>query len=99
MKRTIVKYPIFIAVKAGGRFTEEERQTLREKAWAKSLDNMTETHTAIDNFGNELLLGFDAYAIEQLSILKRLRHTFRVIKTAITSNIGIQPRVVIITLK
>lgn len=98
MGRTIIKRPVLAAVKLSGRFTPEDRNLLRAKAWRKSTDGATMTMTSTD-FGRESALFFDVYVVEQLSLLKRLRHTFRVFKAAIARNIGVYPRVIVITLK
>lgn len=98
MGRTIIKRPVLAAVKLSGGFTHEDRQLLRAKAWSKSTDGATMTMTSTD-FGRESALFFDVYVVEQLSLLKRLRHTFRVFKAAIARNIGVHPRVIVITLK
>ncbi len=98
MERTIIKRPILAAVKLSGRFTAEERQYLRKKAWRKSTDDATMTMTSTD-FGRESVLFFDVYVVEQLSLLKRFRHALRVFTAAIARNVGIQSRIVIITLK
>lgn len=95
---TIIKRPVLAAVKLSGAFTHEDRQLLRTKAWSKSTDGATMTMTSTD-FGRESALFFDVYVVEQLSLLKRLRHTFRVFKAAIARNIGIQSRIIVITLE
>lgn len=94
MESRIVNYPILAAIKIGDRFTEQERSMLRKQAWSKSIDNATRTHIATDCFGNELALFFDVYVVEILSLLKRLRHSLRVLKTKLC----IKPRTIIITL-
>ncbi len=99
MENRIVNYPILAAIKIGGRFTDEERGMLRKQAWSKSIDNATRTHVATDCFGNELALFFDVYVVENLSLLKRLRHSFRMFKTAVARKVHVQPRIIIITLK
>lgn len=86
------------AIKLSGKFTAEDRKYLREKAWRKSTDGATMTMRSTD-FGRESVLLFDVYVVEQLSLLKRLRHTLRVFKAAIARNVGIKPRIIIITLK
>lgn len=96
--KTITR-PLLVAVKAGGKFTESEYGMLRNKAWRKSMDDAIITHAATDGFGNELLLFFDAYAVEQLSLFKRLRHAFRMLKTAVARNIGVQTRIVVVALE
>lgn len=98
MNDKVIKRPILAAVKLSGRFTEDERRYLRKKAWRKSTDDATMTMTSND-FGRESVLFFDVYVVEQLSLLKRLRHSLRVFKTAIASYVGIKPRIIIITLK
>lgn len=92
-------YPILAAIKADGRFTEEERGMLRKRAWSRSIDNATRTYVAADRSGNESVMIFDVYIVENLSFLKRLRHSLRMIKAAIARNVHIQPRVVIVTLE
>ena len=99
MDNRIVNYPILAAIKIGGRFSEQERGELRKLAWEKSIDNATRTHVATDCFGNELVLFFDVYVVENLSLLKRLRHSLRVFKAAVARKIHVQPRIIIITLK
>lgn len=98
MERTIVRRPILSAIKYSGKFTPEERKLLRDKAWRKSTDDATITVTSALNAGESILI-FDEYVVEQLSLLKRFRHAFRVFKAAIARNIGIQPRIIIITLE
>ncbi|MEZ3575986.1 hypothetical protein D1638_08015 [Muribaculaceae bacterium Z1] len=98
MEKAIIKRPILAAVKLSGKFTAEERKYLREKAWRKSTDGATMTMTSTD-FGRESLLFFDVYVVENLSLLKRFRHALRVFTAAIARNVGIKPRIVIITLK
>lgn len=71
---------------------------LRRKAWGKTLAGGTLTNRSGD-FGRESVLIFDVYTVEELSILKRLRHAFRMFKAAVARNIGIHPRIIVITLK
>ena len=92
-----VKRPILAAFKSGSDFTEEERRMIRDKAWRRSIDGRTMTHVAKDSFGGRSLLVFDVYVVEQLSVLERLRHSLRVFNAAIARNVGIEPRIVIIT--
>ena len=98
MERKIIKRPILAAVKLSGRFTAEDCKCLREKAWRKSTDGATMTMVSND-FGRESVLIFDVYTVGQLSLMKRMRHSVRMIMEAIARGVGIHPRIGVITLE
>lgn len=90
---------VLVGIKMSGAITEEEAHALKAKAWPEETDGGAIVMTATAKNGAGLLLVFDAYVVEQLSILKRLRHTLRMFKAAITRNVGVGSCVRVIVLK
>ncbi len=95
----IAHRPFLLVVKQDGAITDEEMMELRSRyVWGKTTDSCSHVSRATDSFGRGLAYFTDVYVIEQIGVLKRLCHTLRMIKAAITLNIGIGTllRVVII---
>lgn len=90
------KHLIMAAYKIGEPFTPEEMDDLRNQAFERSLDGSTMTSVATDGFGNHIVLKFDLYMVEQLSIPKRLRHFLRKFFTAVACYVGVSPVVKVI---
>lgn len=83
------KHLIMVAYKIGEPFTSEEMDDLRNQAFKRSIDNGTMTSVATDGFGNHIVLKFDLYVVEQLSIPKRLRHLLRKFFTTVAGYVGV----------
>lgn len=90
------KHLIMVAYKIGEPFTSEEMDDLRSQAFKRSIDNGTMTSVATDGFGNHVVLKFDLYVIEQLSVPKRLRHLVRKFFTAVAGYVGMSPVVKVV---
>lgn len=90
---------VLVGIKMSGAITDEEAHALKSKAWPDETDGGGIVMSAVTGNGVGLLLVFDAYVVEQLSILKRLRHTLRMFKAAVTRNVGVRSRVRVIVLK
>ena len=99
MKQKIIRRPIHIAIKPTGKFTEEERAILREKAFRKSTAGATMTIVYGHGEQGELLLSLDVYMVKQLGLVKRLRHMLRMIKATVARYIHMEPRVTVIAVK
>ena len=90
---------VLVAVKQSGEITEWEKHKLLSEAWERATDNGTFSIAGRDRSGRGLLLVFDTYVVEQLSLFKRLRHSLRVFKAAITGNVSVCSDVRVVILK
>ncbi len=90
---------VLVAVKQNGVITEAEKHELLSMAWKKATDNGTMSIAGTGSRGQGLLLVFDVYMIEQLSVLKRLCHALRMFKAAVTCNINISSGVRVVVIK
>lgn len=90
---------VLVAVKHSGAITEAEKHELLSMAWKRATDNGTLSVAGTGSRGQGLLLVFDAYIVEQLSVLKRLRHALRMFKAAITGNVNVSSGVRVVVLK
>lgn len=70
-----------------------------EEAWRRTTDNGTRSLQGTDEQGRGLLLVFDMYVVEQLSVFKRLRHALRMFKAAITGNVNVSSGVRVVVIK
>lgn len=95
-KSPLYKHLLMVAYKIGAPFTPEEMDDLRNQAFKRSIDGGTMTSAATDGFGNSVVLKFDIYMVEKLSIPKRLRHLLRKFFTAVASYVGVSPVVKVI---
>lgn len=90
---------MLVAVKQSGEITEGEKHSLLAEACGKSTDHGTMSLTGMSSQGQGLLLVFDVYMVEQLSVFKRLRHATRMLKAAITGNIHVGSGVRVVVIK
>ena len=85
--------------KRSGAITEAQRCSLLEEAWRRTPDHGTRSLQGTDEQGRGLLLVFDMYVVEQLSVFKRLRHALRMFKAAITGNVNVSSGVRVVVIK
>lgn len=90
---------VLVAVKQSGAITESEKHELLSMAWKKTTDHGTKSILGRDSRGRGLLLVFDMYVVEQLSIFKRLRHALRMLKAAVTGNVNVSTGVRVVVIK
>lgn len=90
---------VLVAVKQSGAITESEKHELLSMAWKKTTDHGTMSIPGRDSRGRGLLLVFDVYMVEQLSIFKRLRHALRMLKAAVTGNVNVSSGVRVVVIK
>lgn len=93
------KRPLLVAYKYTGAITDDDRAAIREQLYPYLTNGGMVTSVSTDGWGHGVLLVFDAYVVEQLSLLKRLRHTLRVFKAAIAGYVGVRPVVRVIILE
>lgn len=90
---------VLVAVKQSGAITEAEKYELRSMAWKKATANGTMSIAGTGTSGQGLLLIFDVYVVEQLSVFKRLCHAARMFKAAITGNVNVRSGVRVVIIK
>lgn len=86
---TFIKYPICF-VSSDVEISLEERFRIIE-SHRRRLIGDTYTH----KIGKSLLI-YDFYVLENLSIAQRLRHHLRKLRAAVSGNIGINARIVVV---
>jgi len=94
----INKRLVLVGLKLSGEISEDEKHALLA-AWKRTTDHGTQSFQGTDRRGRGLLLVFDVYVVEQLSVLKRLRHAARMFKAAITGNVHVSSGVRVVVIK
>ena len=92
---TMCKCLLLVAFTHSGTIAEDRKARYRKIAMKGVIKDMTMTFSSSNNLGHAFLI-FDCYKIEQLGFYQRLKHCFRMIKTAVFDYIGISTVVVII---
>lgn len=95
----LYKRPLLVAYKYSGEISDSDRAKARKLVSRRLISDGMMTSVSTNGFGHGVLIVFDSYMVEQLSIFKRLCHTLRVLKAAISSYIGVSPVVKIIILE
>lgn len=90
---------VLVAVKNSGAMTDAEAHELRAMASKKATAYGTMSIAGTGSCGQGLLLIFDVYVVEQLSVFKRLRHAVRMFKAAITGNVDVSSGIRVVVLK
>lgn len=90
---------VLVAIKNSGAITDAEAHELRAMASKKATAYGTMSIGGTGSCGQGLLLVFDVYVVEQLSVLKRLRHAARMFKAAITGNVHVGSGVRVVVIK
>jgi len=89
---------LLYAVHSQHELTEEQHAALRRKAWKRCVNNTSTTEQFSNDYGYMLLL-FDYYVVEKLSVMQRLRHRFCMVKAAVLAHIGVSTVVVVVERK
>ncbi len=90
---------VLVGVKQSGAITDAEAHELRAMASKKATAYGTMSIAGTGSRGQGLLLIFDVYVVEQLSVFKRLRHAVRMFKAAITGNVDVSSGIRVVVLK
>lgn len=90
---------VLVAVKNSGAITEAEAHELRAMASKKATAYGTMSIAGTGSRGQGLLLIFDIYVVEQLSVFKRLRHALRMFKAAIMGDVNVSSGVRVVVIK
>ena len=84
---TVVKRPLLVAYSEDV-ITDEQIAEFRRKIERRCVNSSTMTVTTTGKLGNVLMI-FDFYVIEHLSLFQRFRHCFSMVKTAVLGYVGV----------